>query len=143
MIGVYYIPPESTTIDTTSGIKASQVRLRIVCQSQDHRGLFGRDRVSILERHWTVREFVCRSQSDVGLIVGSCVDLRTVLVLVVGIGLGGEDHLKTRLGFHFEVKVQSLSSLDLFFRWFSALYFVIFGGDAEINHSMMKTVNIH
>ena len=66
-------------------------------------------------------DIICRSQSDVGLFVGSCVDLRTTLVLFIGISLGGVDRLETRLEFHFEIKVRSFSNLDLFFCWFFAL----------------------
>jgi len=61
------------------------------------------------------REMECRSWSGIGLFMGSYVDLKTTLVLIIGINLGGVDRSKTRLGFHFEVKVRSLSSLDLVF----------------------------
>ena len=71
-----------------------------MCRSLDHHGLFGRDRVSISERRWSIHEIVHRSQNNVGLFVG--------------IGFGGVDHSETHIGFHCEVKFQSLSSLDLF-----------------------------
>ena len=74
---------------------------------------------------------MCRSRSGVGLFVLSCVDLITLFVLCVRIDLGGVDHSETRLGFHFEVKVRSFSSLDLLFCWFSALKLVFFGGDSR------------
>jgi len=44
----------------------------------EHCDLSGRDRVSISERR--------------DLFVGSCVNLRTALVLFIGIGLGAVDH---------------------------------------------------
>ena len=53
-------------------------------------GVFREDRISILERRWTVREIVRRSQN--------------IIRLFFGIGFGGLDHSKTCLGFHFEVK---------------------------------------
>ena len=65
-----------------------------MCQSQD-RGLFGINRVSMLERRWTVRGIVCRSQNNIGLFVGN--------------RFSGVGRSETRLGFHFEVKFQSLS----------------------------------
>jgi len=89
----------------------------IVCRPQEHRGLFVGDCVLISKRHWSVRGIVCRSQN--------------IVELFVGIGLGGVDHLETHLGFHFEVNVRSLFSLDLLFRWFSALYLVLYGGDVR------------
>jgi len=70
----------------TSGIRTSQVRLGILCRFQEHHGLFGEDRVSISERHWSVCEFMCWSQNSIGLFGG--------------IGFGGVDHLETLLGFY-------------------------------------------
>ena len=60
--------------------------------------------------------------------MGSCVDLRTLLVLFVGIILGEVDHLGTRLGFQSEVKFRSLS-IWIYFRWFFTLYLAFSGGD--------------
>ena len=62
----------------------------IMCRSQEHL-VFS-------------TEIMCQSHSNVRLFVRSCVDLRTSLVLLVGIGLGG-DCSKTHLGFRFEVNV--------------------------------------
>jgi len=54
--------------------------------------------------------------------MGSCVDLRTVLVLFVGIILGEVDRLKTRLWSHFVVKFQPLFIWIYFFLVFSHCY---------------------
>jgi len=82
----------------------------------------------------------------------SCVDLGATLVCswdrvsiseqywIVCWDLGGVDHSKTHLGFHFE------ESFDLyqFGSIFSALLLVFFGGDmAEVNLSTVKIVNMH
>ena len=37
---------------------------------------------------------MCRSRSDVGLFVGSCIDLISELVLFIRIELGGANHFK-------------------------------------------------
>ena len=55
---------------------------------------------------------MCLFRSCVVLFVRSRVDFRIALVLSVKIDLDGVDHLETRLGFHFEINVRSLSSLD-------------------------------
>ena len=55
--------------------------------------------MSISELCWSVCEIMCLSQNSVGLFVR--------------IGFGRVDRSETQAGFHFEVKFQSLSSLDL------------------------------
>jgi len=52
--------------------------------------------------------------------------------------------LKTLLGFHFEVKFLSLSTLDLFSLVFWHCILALSTGDmVKVNQSMVKTVNIH
>ena len=54
-------------------------------------------------------EIVCRSQSDVGLFVGSCIHLITKLVYLLGSNWVEQNTLETCRLFSLEVKIPSLS----------------------------------
>ena len=57
---------------------------------------------------------MCRSWSDVGLFVGSCVNLRKELVLLVRIELGGVNHIENLSTISFGSKDPIFIYLDLF-----------------------------
>ena len=81
-------------------IRASQVQCGIMYRFQEHCGLFGKDHVSISERCWDFSwDPVSISKQHFGLPMG--LDLL-------------EMSLKTNVGFHSEVNILSLSSLNLF-----------------------------
>ena len=57
---------------------------------------------------------MCRSRSDVGLFVRSCVNIRTEVVLFVGIELVGANHFENLLMVSFGSKDPIFIYLDLF-----------------------------
>ena len=89
-------------------------------------------------------EIVCQSQIDIGLFVGSGVDLKTELVLFVGIELGGANHFDNLLMISFGDKDLIFIYSDLF----SLIIFCIALLDLleeidENSQSAVKTVNSH
>ena len=55
-------------------------------------------------------EIVCRSRSSIGTVCGIMCQSKKRVWIARGIKIGGVDHSKTLLGFHFEIKILSLSS---------------------------------
>ena len=101
-----------------------------------------RDRVSIPSASWLVWRKSCRSQSGVGLFVGSCVNLRTTSDCSLGTFWRsksfGNSSTVSLWG-----RVLIFIFLDLFLFGFSLRLAFFWGDMAEVNQSMVKTVNIH